>query len=302
VATAAGLCFGAFGSDTGGSIRFPAAACGVTGLKPTWGRVSRFGVAPLAPSLDHVGPFARTARDAQLMLSAVEGYDVRDPTSARVAGSKGSAAVAGGPGATIGVDWTYVGDVPPAARAALDAVVDAARGIGARVVDIAMPDFQPAEDAWQVLVAAEAAAAHAELFPEQRRDYGDVLASLLDLGLTMSARDVVEANLARTSYRLALADVFATVDMLLCPVMIGPLPTVEEWAASASEPAGPFTKFTSPFNLAGTPTITVPAGLDEHGVPVGMQLAAGAFHEGSLTAVASALQSVTDWHLLHPLD
>lgn len=307
VATAAGLCFGAFGSDTGGSIRFPAAALGVTGLKPTWGRVSRFGAAPLGPSLDHIGTFARHASDALLLQAAVEGYDPNDPTSSRAPSSVASAAFSSVAGVSIGIDRAYVGELPDDLASALAKVETALRDSGARIIEIRLPDPRPAQQAWDVIVSVEAASQHRDLYRADPGKYGPVLAQLVDLGLSRSAFELEQAYHTRTSYRLAMNDVFEQVDMLLCPVLPWRLFSPEEWKRNLSGEGnataintGDLTKFTTPYNITGTPTITFPAGIDDQGAPIGMQLCGKSFQEGSLTTVVAELQSKHDWHMLRP--
>ena len=174
VATAAGLCYGSLGSDTGGSIRFPAAACGTVGIKPTWGRVSRYGVLALAESLDHVGPMTRSAADAGIMLQALAGHDPNDPTSLRAPVPDMLAGLGQGvEGIRIGVDERYIGDDVDAEVA--EATLAGARlleSMGAQLVTVQMPDTLPFSRAWGVLCSAEAAAAHRDTYPSRADEYG----------------------------------------------------------------------------------------------------------------------------------
>ncbi|WP_437773367.1 amidase [Arthrobacter sp. KNU40] len=300
IAVASGLAFGAWGSDTGGSIRFPAAALGVTGLKPTWGRVSRFGVAPLAPSLDHVGPLAKTAADVKVMLGAVEGYDPLDPTSSRFPPSSSSIRSRDLRGLRVGIDPNYVAGVSAESEQAIHMVLNALTNLGCNLVEIQMPDHSRAQDAWDVIVAVEAAAGHANHFRKYSDQYGRVLADLIRSGLSQSAQSVTDAEMIRTEYKLSLADVFGTVDVCICPVLWDDLPSVSEWGRLMSARTDTITKFTSPFNLAGTPTITIPVGLGADGLPRSAQLLGGQNQECLLIEVATAVQSVTDWHRHRP--
>jgi len=298
VATAAGLCFGAYGSDTGGSIRFPASACGVTGLKPTWGRISRYGVTPNSPSLDHVGPFARTARDTQILVSAVEGRDDRDPTSSSAEPSAAAPSLRSHE-LVVGIDPQFADPLAPDIERGYRALVSTLESLGAAVVEVSFPDPEIAARSWTLIDSFEIAKAHGSWFRAEREAYGAELVSLIETGLRQDPNDVARAYAFQQSYRAASAAFYDEVDIFVCPVHAGPLPTAKEWMAASGEHLG-FTKFTAPFNLAGTPTITIPVGLDDRGVPMGGQLCAGAFREGLLTQVASAVQRATAWHLATP--
>ncbi len=184
VATAAGLCFGSLGSDTGGSIRFPAAACGVVGLKPTWGRVSRYGVLALAESLDHVGPLTRSSADAGIMLQAIAGLDPDDPTSLpNPVPDMAEGVDRGVRGVRIGVDEQYIThDVDPELAEAVLSGVRALERQGAEVVEVRMPEMEAFLSAWPVLCSAEAVAAHQATYPSRREEYGPWFRDWLDQG------------------------------------------------------------------------------------------------------------------------
>ena len=185
VATAAGLCYGSLGSDTGGSIRFPSAACGTVGIKPTWGRVSRFGVLALAESLDHIGPMTRSTSDAGAMLQVIAGHDINDPTSLTAPVPNMLAGLNQGVrGVRIGVDERYIGDGVDSELAA--AVLEGARlleSMGARLMPVRMPDTDPLSRAWGVLCSAEAAAAHRDTYPSRADEYGPWFRGWLELGV-----------------------------------------------------------------------------------------------------------------------
>ena len=184
VATAAGLCFGSLGSDTGGSIRFPAAACGTVGLKPTWGRVSRYGVLALAESLDHVGPMTRSSADAAIALQAIAGQDPNDPTSLPAPVPDMLDGIDGGvKGVRIGLDANYATDgVDPELAAAVLAGVNVMEELGAEIVPVQMPDVDAYLPAWPILCSAEAVAAHRENYPSRRDDYGPLVPRLAGYG------------------------------------------------------------------------------------------------------------------------
>src|SRR5262245_44232358 len=187
VATAAGLCFGSLGSDTGGSIRFPAAACGIVGLKPTWGRVSRYGVLGLAESLDHVGPMTRRTLDAALMLQAIAGHDPHDPTSLLAPVSDLVHDIGTGiTGVRLGFDAQYARrDVDPELADAVLASVRVLESLGATIVPVQLPDLAPYLAAWPTLCTAEAVAAHAATYPARRDEYGPWFRGWLDLGASV---------------------------------------------------------------------------------------------------------------------
>jgi amidase len=304
VATAAGLCHGSIGTDTGGSIRFPSAACGVTGLKPTWGRVSRHGAFELAGSLDHLGPMCRSAEDCGLMLGAIAGPDADDPTAlhapvpAYVAGEAGRL-----DGLRVGFDEAWAaGDVEPEVASAVLSARDVLRALGASIVPVTVPDTDPAVAAWMPICAAEAAVAHAATFPSRRAAYGPTLAGLLDAGLALSATDHQRALRVRAEFSGRMAALMADVDLLLMPAMPLAGPSLARIAALRADPGHRvrLQRYAAPFDLTGQPTITLPAGFTGGGLPVGVQLAAGALREDLLVRAGRAFQRETDWHRRRP--
>lgn len=304
VALAAGLCHGAIGTDTGGSIRWPSAANGVTGLKPSWGRVSRHGVFALAPSLDHVGVMARSVRDAACLLQAIAGPDPLDPTAVQAQVADYVAAVdAGVAGLRIGIDsgWTEVGVDPDVAAAVAD-VARTLAGLGVIVVDVALPDPEPAVAAWFPICAAEAAVAHEASYPARRAEYGPVLSWVLDEGRAFSAMAYQHALLERAAFRGRWAAATRDVDLVLMPAQpMKPL-TLETISTLGTQPdlVAALQRFTCPFNLTGSPSLTFPGGAAATGMPIGIQLVAGDLDEASLLRAGGAYQSVTAWHCLHP--
>ncbi len=302
-ATAAGLCFASLGSDTGGSIRFPSTMNGLTGLKPTWGRVSRAGVFALAESLDHVGPMTRSALDAAIVLGVIAGADPDDPTAAGVpVGDYAAAIGAGVRGRRIGVP-NNLRDIDDDARRALDGAVAAMTHAGGAIVDVTLPpSFAAAAIDWVPLCAAEAAVAHRATYPARAAEYGPVLAGLLDTGLRLRATELVEMQLRRSALTGRLNALLASVDLLLMPVM-----GVAAWSLEALQAAGrdPETvaarlKYTAPFDMSGHPTLTLPGGMTRDGVPIGFQIVGSAFDEAGLLAAGHAYQQSTDWHLKRP--
>jgi amidase len=220
VATAAGLCFGSIGSDTGGSIRWPSAANGVTGLKPTWGRVSRHGAFQLAATLDHVGPLARSASDAAAMLAAIAGGDPNDPTALLDPVPDYLAAAGQGVrGLRIGVDPAWNGDdVDTTTQAVLSEAIEAFRSLGAEIVDVRFPDVTQAIADWVPNCAVQAAVAHEATYPARKAEYGPVLASVLEVGRALSGIDYQKVLLRRLDFRGRVTAALSGIDLLLTPV------------------------------------------------------------------------------------
>lgn len=304
VATAAGLCFGSIGSDTGGSIRFPSIANGVTGLKPTWGRVSRFGAFELAASLDHLGPMCRSAADCGLMLGAIAGPDPNDPTASQapvpdyLAGDDRSLA-----DLVIGVDerWCTEGVDEPVLRAFRDAL-DTLRRLGASIRPIVFPEVGGIADDWGPNCAVETAIAHERTYPARKAEYGPGLSGFIDAGRALSGLDYQKILLRRAEFRGRVHAVFADVDLMLIPGQPFAAPTVATMATLGQVPEqlAALVRYTAPFDMSGHPTITLPAGFTPGGLPVAVQLVAGHLHEDRLVRAGRAFQRVTDWHRRHP--
>ena len=304
-ATAAGLCFGSLGSDTGGSIRFPAAACGIVGLKPTWGRVSRYGVLALAESLDHVGPMTRSSADAAIMLQAIAGYDANDPTSLSAPVPDMLAGIEDGvAGVRIGLDERHVSDGvnPELTRAVLDGV-KVLEGLGAEIVEIDMPDVDRYLPAWPVLCSAEAVAAHRENYPSRRDDYGPWFRGWLDMGAGKSAADYAEANNMRAECNGLVREAFKDIDAMACPSTIGPAyPVTPEalYGPMDSRRGTAFQRYTVPYDFNGAPTLSVPCGLSSDGLPLSLQFVGKGLSEALLCRIGHAYERATEWHSLHP--
>jgi amidase len=304
VATAAGLCFGSLGTDTGGSIRFPSAANGITGLKPTWGRVSRYGAYELAATLDHIGPMARSAVDCGAILNVIAGADSNDTTAVPLPVPDYLAGLTGSlKGVTVGVDrrWTSEG-TDEAAVAALNEGLRAAKELGATIKEISFPDVKAVVDDWFPLCGIEAAVAHEATYPARKAEYGPGLAGLLDLGLAQSGTDYQKIVLRREAFRGALRLLFEQVDLIAVPAQAFAAPTLAKMATlgeDASLIAG-LLRFTCPFDMTGSPTITLPAGFAPNGGPVAFQFVGPHFGEAALVQAGDAFQRVTDWHTRHP--
>ena len=304
VATAAGLCYGSLGSDTGGSIRFPAAACGTVGIKPTWGRVSRYGVLALGESLDHVGPMTRSAADAGIMLQALAGHDPNDPTSLRASVPDMLAGLGQGvSGIRIGVDEEYIGGGDVDAEVA-EAVMTGARlleSMGAVLVPVQMPDTLPYSRAWGVLCSAEAATAHRDTFPSRADDYGPWFRGWLEKGRGYTAVDYAAANLVRLECNGVLAGVFEDIDLLVCPSMTTPPGRVtpeELYGPMGEDDEWTWGRFTIPYDFNGAPTISLPAGLNSEGLPLSIQFIGKHLAEPLLVQVGDAYEGATEHNLM----
>jgi len=303
VATAAGLCFGALGTDTGGSIRWPCGATGLTGIKPTWGRVSRFGSFELAASLDHIGPIARSVTDAAAILAAIAGPDDKDPTTLPDAPPDYPAIIDRGiRGMRVGIDpeWNCT-DVDACVQRVLVEAEQTFRALGAHIVTVSVPDVARAIADWSSACALEAAVAHQPTYPARKSEYGPVLAGVLDIGGSISAIDYQALRLRRMDLRGRFSHLFRAIDLLLVPVQpFGPL-TLDAIRSLGRQPEliARLQRYTAPFDLTGHPTVTLPGGFSDDGMPIGFQIAG--HHEGTLIRAAAAFQRETNWHLYHPL-
>ena len=304
VASAAGLCYGAIGTDTGGSIRFPCAANGVTGLKPTWGRVSVNGAYELAASLDHIGPMCRSAADAGAMLGVIAGADPRDPTALQqplpdcLAGTDRDLR-----GVRIGIDPGYTSaGVDSVMSLAFEQAKEVFAGLGAELRTVRFPDPLDVIRDWGPQCAVETAVAHEATFPSRRTAYGPGLAGFIAMGREVQALDLQKIWLRRRQFGGRVKALFGAIDLLLIPAQPMASPTVAEMETLGSDPAAfeVLVKFTAPFNTTGSPTITFPAGFTPKGTPVAMQLVARHGGEPLLVRAARAYQRETDWHRRHP--
>jgi amidase len=302
---AAGLCYGSLASDTGGSIRWPAAANGVTGLKPSWGRVSRHGVFQLAASLDHVGTMARSARDAGILLGAIAGSDPRDPTALLAPAPNYLAAIDEDlRGLRIGVDTAWnSNDVDVGTQAVLAEASRAFSELGAEIVEIRFPDVSQIVSDWVPNCAVEAAVAHKAPYAAHRHQYGSVLASVIEAGHAISGMEYQGILLRRMAFRGRVDAVFGAIDLLLTPVQpFAPL-TLAEIQTLGEQPGliARLQRYTCPFNMSGHPTLTLPGGFTREGMPVAFQLVAGHLSEAVLVHAGAAFQSVSTWHRRHPV-
>jgi len=297
-ALAAGLVAGSLGSDTGGSIRGPAAFCGVVGLKPTYGRASRAGVVTLSWTLDHTGPMARTVEDAALLLGALAGHDPADPASSRAPVADYTAGL-GQPvrGLRIGVPRDYFHDgLDPEVARAFEEALAALRGLGALVEDVEIPHIW---DAWafMAIMLAEAFAYHERDLRERPGLYGEVLREKMLAGALVSASEYVQAQRLRARLAGAMAAVLRRVDVLATPTTPKPAPTF----ATVHDPDFPFARSNmAPFNMSGLPALALPCGFSASGLPLSLQLAGRPFDETTVLRVGHAYEQATAWHRRRP--
>jgi amidase len=311
VATAAGLCYAAIGTDTGGSIRFPASANGVVGLKPTYGRVSRFGVLAMADSLDHVGPMARSVADVAIMFDAIAGHDANDPTSLAAPGPNAFNDIAHDVrGVRIGIDREYAfKGIDSGQAAALEAALSVLSGQGAHIIDIRMPDLSGVVDTWLTICGAEIVAAHAATFPSRASEYGPYMRDFLVAGTRVSPQQLALARERRAAFTMQLTAVLESVDAIAGPaggdpawpithaMQVGSLPEYHQaWSAAAPRSA----EFTMPMDLAGVPAICLPSGSSPDGLPYSIQFTGRRLSEAVLCRIAYAYEQATPWHRRHP--
>src|SRR2546429_2407586 len=301
-AVAAGFVLGTLGSDTGGSIRLPAACCGVVGLKPTYGRVSRAGVMPLSWSLDHIGPLARTVADAAVVLGMIAGHDPHDATSSR-RGVPYYERLLDTPvdGLRVGLPENYFFDgLDGAMDAAVRAAARVLEGLGAEVVTTRVPDPRPVVDVSNVIARAESSAIHARIVRERPHELQPAVRARLEVGFHISAHDYLQALRLRARYaRDLVAQVFAGLDALLAPVIPEPAPPLEAVKAGTVEEIvsrmGRFSRLTRPFNGLGLPALSVPCGFSGDGRPLAVQIVGRPFDEATVLRLGHAYERATDW-------
>lgn len=295
-AVAAGMVRFAMGSDTGGSIRHPAACSGVVGLKPSYGRVSRRGVYPLSWSMDHCGPLATTVHDAALVLQAVAGHDPLDPGSAEVpVGDYLTGLERGVAGLRIGMPRDWFAGLPGAdgeALAAIERTATVLREAGARVEDVALPEFALFAAAGRVILHAEAFAVHATTLRSRPQEYGRDAFQLLVLGATLSAADLLQAQRKRRELTDAVDTVLARYDALLTANVLIPAPRFD--AQPAAKPSGAPVQLIQ-FNLTGHPALALPVGLHTNGLPLSVQVAGRRFDEATLLRIGRTVEKRSGW-------
>ncbi|ANA34786.1 MULTISPECIES: amidase [Burkholderiaceae] len=302
-ALASRMAFGALGSDTGGSIRIPASLCGVVGLKPTFGRVSRTGVVPHSWSLDHAGPLTRSTRDAALMLQVLAGHDKLDPATAAVPVADYRAGLdAGIAGMRIGVCRNhFFGRNEVEVERLVDAAIADLQALGARTVDFEIPNLQYGLGAIFAIELASSAAWHDKgLQSGATADMADDVRTLVEIGRLVTAADYLKAEQLRVQLIRDFAKVLEQVD-----VIVTPSSAVTAWKRGQpsvitggveESPLAASWRLTYPYNLTGMPAVSVPCGFDSRGLPAGLQIAGKMFDEATILRVAHAYEGVHRWH------
>ena len=307
-AVAMGMGYMAIGTDTGGSIRIPASLCGVTGIKPTYGRVSRYGCLPLSWSLDHVGPIARTAEDCARALQVIAGHDPLDPTSANRP-VPDFLATLNDPvdGLTIAVPAEPFWDpIDPEVSAAVRAGIEVLRQLGARVIEIAFPLVEELAAMQTAILFADAAAYHHRWMRERPQDYDPRVLAGLQQGAVIPAVDYVNAQRLRSELRDRMAEVYRRADVLAMPTTPITAPRIGHAQETITVGNGQLqatralTRNMSPFNLLGVPAMTVPCGFSSDMLPIGLQIAGRPFEEATVLRAGHAYQQATDWHTWRP--
>jgi len=298
-AVAAGLCYGAIGTDTAGSIRLPAAYCGITGLKPSFGLVSARGVIPLSWSLDHVGPMARTVADCALMLQAIAHYDAKDincqkfppvyyPSAMREPTTS----------LRIGLAKEFFQDVDAEIVNAIESAVALIKKLVTSVSDISL-----STDVDRTVLRCEPFAYHQAYMAEHEKDYDPETLKRIRSGSDVSAADYIHRYRELLTQRREIAKLFNRVDLIITPTTPLPPPTFAELAKSPNELRPKeliMLRNTRPFNIYGLPSISVPCGFTKSGLPIGLQISGASGTEGSVLSLAGAYQKETDWHVKRP--
>lgn len=308
VAVAAGLCFAALGTDTGGSIRFPSMANGIVGLKPTYGRVSRYGVHPLGETLDHVGPMTRSVTDAAIVLAAIAGPDVNDPTSLNDPVPDMLENIDSGiNGMRIGYDRAFSSEgIDEGLVAAIEKALGVLEALGASIVDVKVPvNRATIGDTWFAICSREAFNAHAETFPSRADDYGPHFREFLEIGASITDEQYAAAMEVRSAFNGAFTALLGSVDAVVCPAggfTLSVPPEIMYGSTADLQPLfdGVQMYFTIPANFAGTPALTVPCGFSENTIPYALQFMGPRLSEARLCRIGHAYERATEWHQRHP--
>ncbi len=309
------MALGAIGTDTGGSICIPSACCGITGLKPTYGRVSCYGVIPLSWSLDHVGPLAHSAEDCAILFDAIAKYDPRDPNSASgpsIAPNRYTSILVGGvegrgplslQGLKLGIPQeAYFHPIHPEVRRSWRAALRVLEEEGAELVDVELP--RPTMDLYRTIQKPEASLAHMQAgwFPERSELYSELVRTRLGEGQHISAVDYLSAQQERRTFSSSLRTVMQRVDVFVLPTLPIPALPIEQTGQDIEidgvieNATVAYLRMTMPFNLSGLPAISFPCGFSSEGLPIGLQVAGKPFEDATVLRVAHAYQQLTDWH------
>jgi aspartyl-tRNA(Asn)/glutamyl-tRNA(Gln) amidotransferase subunit A len=301
-AVAAGLCIGALGSCTGGSIRGPAFLCGTVGLKATYGRVSRSGVVTLSWSQDHCGPLTWTVEDAAHMLQAIAGRDPKDPTSSSAPVPDYSASLREDVGGlVVGVPRHFFFSPNPAVSGEVQSIVEKVlvelEGLGASLEEVDIPSLEYERGVNSVIMLCEAFAFHEKNLQTRAHDFGEMVRARFRLGGLLNASDYVQAQRVRRVIKRETAEVMKGVDVLVTPTMTQPAARMDVYDPSSTI-QGP--SFTAPFNITGLPAMSVPAGFTADGLPVGMQVVGKPFDEPTVLRVGHTYERHARWYERRP--
>ena len=305
-AVAAGQCTITTGSDTGGSIRIPSALCGIVGLKPTYGAVSRHGLRPLSWSLDHPGPMVRTVEDAALAMNAIAGHDPKDVASARFSPPDYTEGLGQDvTGLRIGVPKEYFeAPLDPEVRLAVENALSQLESLGAEVREVSMPMFEQAQAFSTTVLLAEASAYFRDILAKNGPQIYPPVRTRLEAGLFISAADYLRAQQARALFDRQARALLDEVDLLAGPTEPVTAPELLAETVLAGErevgTVAALTQYTRPYNVTGFPAISVPCGFSNAGMPIGLQLAGRAFDEPTILRAAHAYEHSTQWHTRRP--
>ncbi|MFJ9123409.1 amidase [Streptomyces sp. NPDC102340] len=298
-----GAVHGALGTDTGGSIRIPAAYCGITGLMPTYGLVPKSGTVPLGYTLDHIGPMARSARDCAALLDVLAGPHPSDPTLAAAPSVDYTGALTGDlTGVRIGVDRLerVNPEYDPALNRAFDAALEVLTGLGAQVVEIELPHYAEMTTADEVIMFSEAFSYHLPDLRTRWLDYGAATRQTIGAALYYSSADYLQAQRARRVGQKAIQRTFENVDLILTPTVGGGAASLERVKDGFFQPGGIGPVYTGYWDTTGNPVMSVPFGFTDDGMPLGLQIAGRWFDEQLVLRAGDAFQGRTDWHLHAP--
>ena len=304
-AVAAGLAYGALGSDTGGSIRSPASYCSLVGLKPSYGRVSRHGVLPLAWSLDHAGPLTRTVADNAILFDVIAGFDAADPASARVETASTTSSIDGPVGALrLGiVEEMFERYVQPEVNAVARAAVAQFEQLGVRIEPVSLPHLDLIDAIISPIVQAEAASYHRHTLESRPNDFSESVRDNLRLGAIIPAIDYLDAQRARRWILDGVAAALAGVDALIYPTQPIVAPAIGSYTTAPGESDVVLDVeigHTGLANLTGHPAVSLPAGFTAEGLPVGIQLIGRMFDEATILKLGHAYEAISGWERQHP--
>lgn len=300
VAVATGMAMAALGTDTGGSIRIPAALCGVVGLKPTYGRVSLRGILPLSWNLDHAGPITRKVEDAALMLQVMGGYDEKDPVSVKTLPGDYSSHLRDGMGlrkVALAVG-NFIDEADPEILQAVRKAAEVLKELGASIVEVNLDFLKEAALANAIVTQADGAAFHRERLAAHPDWFGADVRQRLENGASFTITDYILARRTQAETMRKLETLFESVDTLLLPTTPVTAPVLE--GENAVERARVLTRFTAPFNLSGLPALSLPCGFSSENLPIGLQIVSRAWNEAGVLRAGYTFQQATEWHKQKP--